>query len=202
MPAIAIAAWLSTIGPASAHHPTGSRTPSTFVEGLLSGIGHPVLGPDHLAFIIAIGIAAGMLRSGAALIAGFIAASTAGVLLHVTRLDVPMVEPMVALTVVLAGLLIMIRGSAGQAVWMALATAAGLFHGYAFGESIVGAERDVIGAYLIGIALVTSAIAGAVMLSSRRLLAGKAEAARYAGVTGGALGLAGLALLALSLAGT
>ena len=200
--AIALAAWLTTVVPALAHHPTGGRTPATFLEGLLSGIGHPVIGPDHLAFIVAIGIAAGMLRSGPALIAGFVAMSTAGVLLHVTRLNVPMVEPLVALTVVIAGLLIMVRGSAGQAAWMALAAAAGLFHGYAFGESIVGAEQTVIGAYLVGIALVTSAVAGAVMLASRRLLSGNADGARYAVVTGGALGLAGFTLLALSLVGT
>ena len=26
----------------------GGKTPSTFAEGLLSGLGHPVIGPDHL----------------------------------------------------------------------------------------------------------------------------------------------------------
>ena len=36
--------------PAAAHHPMGGTPPSTFVEGLLSGFGHPVIGPDHLAF--------------------------------------------------------------------------------------------------------------------------------------------------------
>src|SRR5215510_12231222 len=32
---------------AFAHHVMGGKTPSTFVEGLLSGVGHPVIGPDH-----------------------------------------------------------------------------------------------------------------------------------------------------------
>src|SRR5262249_29863369 len=45
---------------AFAHHVMGGKTPSTFVEGLLSGTGHPVIGPDHLAFLLAIGIAVGV----------------------------------------------------------------------------------------------------------------------------------------------
>ena len=43
--------------PAAAHHPLGGGTPTTAWHGLLSGIGHPVIGFDHLAFIIAVGIA-------------------------------------------------------------------------------------------------------------------------------------------------
>ena len=39
--------------PAEAHHVMGGRMPSTFMEGLLSGLGHPVVGLDHLAFIVA-----------------------------------------------------------------------------------------------------------------------------------------------------
>jgi urease accessory protein len=35
---------------AFAHHVMGGETPSTFVDGLLSGIGHPIIGADHLAF--------------------------------------------------------------------------------------------------------------------------------------------------------
>ncbi|MET0472193.1 MAG: HupE/UreJ family protein, partial [Xanthobacteraceae bacterium] len=45
---------------ASAHHVMGGRTPTTFVEGFLSGLGHPVIGPDHLAFLLAIGVAVGV----------------------------------------------------------------------------------------------------------------------------------------------
>src|SRR5438552_688041 len=37
--------------PAFAHHVMGGRTPATFMEGLLSGLAHPLIGPDHLAFL-------------------------------------------------------------------------------------------------------------------------------------------------------
>lgn len=39
-----------------AHHPLGGETPVTFMHGLLSGVGHPVIGLDHLAFIVAAGV--------------------------------------------------------------------------------------------------------------------------------------------------
>ena len=39
---------------ASAHHVMGGKIPTTFAEGFLSGLGHPVIGPDHLAFLLAL----------------------------------------------------------------------------------------------------------------------------------------------------
>ena len=53
--------------PAMAHHPLNGLPMETFAHGILSGIGHPVLGFDHLFFILAAGILAAV--SGYALIA-------------------------------------------------------------------------------------------------------------------------------------
>ena len=80
---IALAALPALSLPAAAHHPMGGKLPTTALEGLLSGLGHPVIGPDHLAFIIAIGIAAAIVPGGIGLIGAFLAASAAGVLAHV-----------------------------------------------------------------------------------------------------------------------
>jgi hypothetical protein len=44
--AIAAPPFLLAAAPASAHHVMGGRTPSTFLEGLLSGLAHPVIGPE------------------------------------------------------------------------------------------------------------------------------------------------------------
>jgi urease accessory protein len=38
--------------PAFAHHLMGGRTPSTFADGLLSGLGHPIIGLDHFAAVV------------------------------------------------------------------------------------------------------------------------------------------------------
>jgi len=40
----------------------GGKTPSTFADGILSGLGHPIIGPDHLAFLIALVLAIVLLR--------------------------------------------------------------------------------------------------------------------------------------------
>ena len=152
---------------AFAHHVMGGQTPSTLVEGLLSGIGHPVIGPDHLAFLLAIGIAVGIGGLNLALPALFVIASAIGVMLHVNGIDVPGAEIIVACSVLLAGFLIA-RGRA-LAVWLwgALFAVAGLFHGYAFGESIVGAETSPLHAYLVGLFLIQSALTVGTALFAR-----------------------------------
>ena len=70
----AVAVLLAMTGAASAHHLMGGKMPSTFGEGLLSGLGHPVIGPDHLAFLIAVGIAVGVGGLSLALPIVFVAA--------------------------------------------------------------------------------------------------------------------------------
>ena len=45
-------------GLAFAHHPLNGMPMETFLHGVLSGIGHPLLGSDHLAFILLVGLVA------------------------------------------------------------------------------------------------------------------------------------------------
>lgn len=193
---ITIAAWTACASSALAHHPTGGRIPATFTEGLLSGLGHPVIGPDHLAFIIAIGIAAAIVPGGIGVVGAFIAASTLGVLAHFGAWNLPFAEVLVASTVVVAGVLVARGRVAGSGMWLALAALAGIVHGYAFGESIVGADRGVLGAYLVGLAVVSAAVAAGIMLMTRSLVTqATAEEARLR-VAGAVIGAVGVVLLA------
>ena len=41
-----------------AHHPLAGTPMETFAHGILSGVGHPLLGFDHLFFVLIMGIAA------------------------------------------------------------------------------------------------------------------------------------------------
>ncbi|VEP17320.1 hypothetical protein H1P_590012 [Hyella patelloides LEGE 07179] len=50
--------FLVMVQPTLAHHPFDGRTPASFVEGFLSGLGHPIVGLDHFAFVIAVGLLA------------------------------------------------------------------------------------------------------------------------------------------------
>lgn len=194
-----LAAMAALASPAAAHHVMDGSLPSTFAEGLLSGLGHPVIGLDHLAFVVALGIGAALVPGSLAPIGAFVALSIAGVVVHLAALDVPMIEPLVALTVLLAGVALVWSRSMTRPAWMGLAAVAGLLHGYAFGESIIGAERTVLGAYLLGIALITALIASASMLVARRLLAVESTTSPRVAAAGAALGCVGAVLLAVSL---
>src|SRR5438552_1104114 len=47
-----------------AHHFMGGGPPETFAQGLLSGLGHPVIGLDHAAFILAAGFFLALVEAG------------------------------------------------------------------------------------------------------------------------------------------
>ncbi|HEV7415617.1 MAG TPA: HupE/UreJ family protein, partial [Tianweitania sediminis] len=126
--------------PAYAHHAMEGEMPSTFFQGFVSGFAHPVIGVDHLAFIVAAGLIAAVTRMGIAAPIAFVVASLAGVLLHLGAFDLPAVELLIALSALGAGAaLALARTGAGRSVWLVAFAGAGIVHGYAFGESIVGA---------------------------------------------------------------
>ena len=62
-----------------------------------------MIGPDHLAFLLAIGVAVGVGGLNLVLPALFVVASAIGVALHVNGIDVPGAEILVAVSVLLAG---------------------------------------------------------------------------------------------------
>ncbi|MDD9911082.1 MAG: HupE/UreJ family protein [Ahrensia sp.] len=163
----ALIALVST--PAFAHHPMAGRTPSTLSEGLLSGIGHPILGLDHLLFVVAVGVAAVVLGSRFVLPLVFVVATLLGTIVHVMAVDLPLVELVIALSVLTLGALLMLSISVPNAVYVGIFAIAGLFHGHAYGEAIFGAETTPLLAYLTGFGITQYAIAvvaGTVIVSA------------------------------------
>src|SRR5437660_1874378 len=134
------AGLLATVDTASAHHLMGGKIPSTFAEGILSGVGHPIIGSDHLAFLIALGIAVGVARLSFVNLFLFLLAMACGVAAHVASFTIPAAELIVALSVLVAGILLIVDRRIPAGWWMGLFAIAGLFRGYAYGESIYGAE--------------------------------------------------------------
>jgi len=178
---------------ASAHHVMGGKMPTTFAEGFLSGLGHPVIGPDHLAFLLAIGVAVGVGGLNLVLPLLFVIASAIGVTLHVNGVNLPGAEIVVAVSVLFAGFLIARGRALPVSLWAILFAAAGLFHGYAFGESIFGAERSPLHAYLLGLIIVQSVLTvGTALLVRRRAGGVSAIAPRLAGAVIIGVGLATL----------
>jgi urease accessory protein len=153
--------------PAFAHHVMGGRMPVTFADGLLSGLGHPVIGLDHFAAVIAVGCLAAAHRAGPALAIGFVLAMIAGVSAHVRGTTVPGAEIMVALSVIFLGAMLLHNRQIHAGATLGLFIAVGLIHGYALGESIYGAETSPLTAYFIGLAAIQSAVALAAMFAAR-----------------------------------
>ena len=92
--------------PALSHHPLGGGTPETLTNGFLSGIGHPIIGADHLAFVVAVGVLAVLVGSRLTMPLWFILATMAGALLHLASLGLPSVEFVIALSVALIGVVL------------------------------------------------------------------------------------------------
>lgn len=153
--AIAAACLAMSVSPTYAHHPLGGEAMTTLTHGLLSGVGHPLLGFDHLFFVIAVGVAA--LFTGRPIVATgfFIVGMLGGVLMNLQHVGVPFVEPAIALSLVIVGGLVMSGRGLTLAVASTIFAGLGVFHGWAFGEGITGQETaasmQVASGYLIGL---------------------------------------------------
>ena len=160
---LSAAALAASAAPALAHHPLGGMPMETFTHGLLSGIGHPLLGFDHLFFIIAVGIAAvytGYARSAPA---AYIAAMLAGCLMMSLGVGLPLKEAVIGASLLVVGGVVLSGRALSLAPALVLFAAFGLFHGSAFGDSIATQEAamgtSVLVGYLIGLGVLQYAIA-------------------------------------------
>ncbi|MBI3704465.1 MAG: HupE/UreJ family protein [Rhizobiales bacterium] len=183
-----------TAGPACAHHVMGGRLPTGFADGLLSGLGHPVIGLDHFAAVVAVGCLAAAQRAAPMLAIGFVLAMIAGVAAHVRGASVPSAEILVALSVIGLGAMLLRRRPLALGAALTLFALAGLVHGYALGESIFGAEQTPLFAYLLGLAVIQSAVALAAM-SVAQLIAKQSADLSPLRLTGAGIAGIGLAVL-------
>ena len=163
--------------PVLAHHPTGGVTPQTFLHGLLSGIGHPIIGLDHLAFIVAAGAIAASFKRGWLMPLAFMASGAVGAWLHWNSVSVPGAELAIALSVVTLGIVLVIGQKLPAALVVVIFAISGFFHGFALFESIIGAEMAPLGAYLIGLATSQFGVALLSLLATRQLAARLADKA-------------------------
>lgn len=185
--------------PAHAHHAMGGKPVSTGFEGFISGVAHPVIGVDHLAMVIAIGVLSALLRPGFLVAGTFVLSAMLGTGLHLAGLSIPLSEPLVSLSVVAAGILITLRRSIKTGAALGLIAIGGLLHGYAYGESIFGAEAGSLIAYLAGFTVIQLAIAGAAFAIAKKFRDNAPEPAASLRPAGFIVAGAGFALLATQL---
>ena len=160
--------------PGWAHHPFEGVEPQDFslVQGLVSGLGHPLLGTDHLVFLLAIVVttvlttrrwvlpllAIGLAGSGLAVLVGATPEPGLGLAL----------ELVVGLSLVAAGL---VHGGWLPA-WILLPLMG--VHGFLLGEPMIGAEPTPLVAYGLGLLLSQGAlllVATALLARARDILA-------------------------------
>ncbi|MEL6266341.1 MAG: HupE/UreJ family protein [Pseudomonadota bacterium] len=197
--AVTLVAATLAAGPALAHHPLAGAPMTTFSHGVLSGIGHPLLGVDHLFFVLAVGIASAFTPARLLAPLGYVGGMVAGVALILAGVALPMVEPVIALSLVIVGGLVMSGRSLPVAPLVAVVAVLGLFHGWAFGESLAGAEggaaMGVTAGYLIGLAACQWAIAVAAGHAVTGLLGARAASATAARLSGALVAGAGAFLV-------
>jgi urease accessory protein len=155
--------------PALAHHAMAGNTPSNVLEGLLSGLAHPVIGVDHLAFVVAAGLLAVLTPRGWRIPIAFVLASLVGTGLHLASFTLPSPEVLIAISVLIVGGLLARQTPANTWLVVGFATIAGVFHGYAYGEAIVGATTSALMAYLSGFTVIQLAIAAIVYQTARSI---------------------------------
>ncbi len=186
-----IAASALSIG-ASAH--TGVEAHSH--SGFISGFVHPLLGLDHLAAMVAVGLwsALAARKAGPELAwgpVGFAAMLLAGAVLGLQGVAVPAVEPMIAASLLATGLLVVSRLRVPGIVAALGAGVFAVFHGVAHGVEL--ADSSSAWQTLAGMLAATVLLHGAGLAAGWALRQRTVWISRAAGV---AVALMGGALLA------
>lgn len=192
--AFCLISW-ATIQPALAHHPLGGRVPGNFIEGFLSGLAHPIIGLDHFAFVVAVGLLAVRTKLGILLPAAFTLATALGTIIHLQSIDLPVPEIMIALSVLAMGITLAIPKNFNLTLLVIVSAIAGIFHGFAYGEAILGAEMTPVSAYLLGFIIIQLAviaiafIAGRLTLTNNNVPKNTSLALRFAGCVIAGIGI-------------
>ena len=130
--ALPLAAFAHVGADGAAHHDIG------LVQGFL----HPFTGMDHLAAMVAVGLWSALIARSARDVlwapVGFAAMLLAGALVGLAAVQVPAVEPMIAASLLVVGLLVVTRLRLPGPVAAAVVGVFAVFHGVAHGYELSG----------------------------------------------------------------
>ncbi|SMC47539.1 HupE/UreJ family protein [Rhizobium sp. RU36D] len=123
--------------------------------GFASGFMHPVLGWDHVAAMVAVGLWGAFLGQPAVWVlpVAFPVIMAFGGMLGVLGVQIPMVESGIAASSIVLGLLIAFAVRAPLAVSLAVVGAFAIFHGHAHGTELPEAANPI--AFSIGFVIAT-----------------------------------------------
>ncbi len=184
----AVGAALLAAGPVAAHtgHPA---------DGLVDGVVHPLLGPDHLLAMLAVGVVAALVadrRRAWLLPAAFVVGMIAGGSVGIAGVTFPGIELAVAASVVLLGLAVTGAVDTAQRWLPGVVVLFGAAHGLAHGGELPAGATPL--AYVGGFVLATVALHGLGAVGGAQLR----NRATVRAAAGTAVAAAGLGLVALS----
>lgn len=167
-----------------------------FLDSLAHAFAHPFGGADHLAAMLAVGAWSALAFPHSATAwrapAAFVALLVAGCLAGFAGLHVPAVEPMIAASVLVLGLLVMVRQKMAWGAAAALVGVFAFFHGAAHGHELFEDSAAAAAAAVLGMA------AGSALLHLGGMALGHRVMQRHqllARLTGAATAVLGVALL-------
>lgn len=141
-----LAALLLHGSPATAHHLIEIVSlQATPLNGLISGLAHPVLGPDHLAFLLALSLIG--LRAQGRWMLAMLTLGLLGTLVGLRIPGLPGSELLLALTLGAEALVVMGR------LPVPVLLPAMLVHGYGLSAPVLGWSTMPLASYLLGLLL-------------------------------------------------
>ncbi|WP_099826908.1 HupE/UreJ family protein [Oceaniglobus indicus] len=167
-----IAATMLSLGatPVLAHLDPGQH------GSLAAGLSHPVFGLDHILAMIAVGLWAAVLGGRAVwtLPVAFVGAMMAGFVLAVSGYALPLVEPMILVSVLALGLAVALSLRLPVSAAAGIVGVFALFHGHAHGGELGAATALTFGAgfaistaFLHGVGVVIALAAGRALSGSK-----------------------------------
>ncbi|MEG3000514.1 MAG: HupE/UreJ family protein [Comamonas sp.] len=160
-----------------------------FLDSLTHAFAHPFTGADHLAAMLAVGAWSALTVTPAwRAPAAFIALLLAGAMAGFAGLWVPGVEPMIAASVLVLGLLVAVQKKTPWVLAAALAGVFAFFHGAAHGFELAGDTGWAAIGALTGIALGSGLLHVCGMVLGKLVMQRHQWAAKLGGAATAALG--------------
>lgn len=186
--AIALAALPALPIAALAHSGSQAHTHG-LLDSFMQGLAHPFTGLDHLAAMLAVGVWSALTVTPAwRAPAAFVALLVAGAVAGFAGLWVPGVEPMIAASVLVLGLLVAVQRQMPWVLAAALAGVFAFFHGAAHGYELAGDTGLTALGALAGMALGSAALHVAGMALGHAVVQRHRWLARLAGAATALLG--------------
>ena len=143
-----------------AMQPLAAHTTGGAIGGLGSGLGHPFIVVDHLLAMLAVGMWAYQLGGSSVwkIPLAFVVTLLAGAGIGLAGLSLPFIEPMIAASVMVFGLLIAMRYRVAPVLACLMVALFALFHGYAHGIEMPLATSPLT--YVAGFSIATIGLHG------------------------------------------